>query len=79
VDGAAARARLVVGFQGAAPMKPIHRKGAEKAKKSRRMDWENLQCAEPALAARIGDLGIERYEPFFLVVRVSFVYFVPLQ
>jgi hypothetical protein len=60
-------------------MKPIHRKGAENAEKSRRMDWKNLQCAEPAFVASIGDPGIERYQPFFLVVRFSFAFFASLR
>jgi len=61
------------------PIQKFHRKDAKNAKKSRKIDGENLQCAEPAFAAGIGYPGIERYEQYFLVVPVSFAFFASLR
>jgi hypothetical protein len=38
-----------------------------------------VQCAEPAFVASIGYPVIERYEPFFPVIRVSFAFFASLR
>jgi hypothetical protein len=57
----------------------FHRKGAKNAKKSKNIVWENLQSAELAIVASIGYSGRERYEPSFLVIRVSFAFFAPLR
>jgi hypothetical protein len=57
-------------------LSPQRRKGR---KEKQKIDGENLQCAEPAFVASIGYPGIERYEPFFLVIRVSFAFFASLR
>jgi hypothetical protein len=57
----------------------LHRKDAKNAKKSRKIDGEDVQCAEPAFVASIGYPVIERYEPFFPVIRVSFAFFASLR
>jgi hypothetical protein len=36
----------------------LHRKDAKNAKKSKKLNGENLQCAEPAFVASIGYPGI---------------------
>jgi hypothetical protein len=59
--------------------KPCHRKDAKNAKKSKKIDGENPKCAAPAFVASIGYPGIERHEPLFPVVRVSFALFASLR
>jgi len=57
----------------------FHRKDAKIAEKSRKLDGEKLKIAAPAFVASIGHTGIERYEPFFHVIRVSFAFFASLR
>jgi hypothetical protein len=57
----------------------FHRKGAKDAKKSRKIDGENLHLAEPALVATIGYPRIERNKQLFLVARRSFAFFASLR
>jgi hypothetical protein len=71
--------RIVLASRRITQSKNFYRKDAKNAKKSRKIEGENRQCAEPAFIASIGYSGIERYEPFFLVVRVSFAFFASLR
>jgi hypothetical protein len=57
----------------------FHRKDAKNAKKSRKIDGENLHLAEPALVATIGYPRIERNKQLFLVARRSFASFASLR